>query len=630
MITRLLHKLDLPKDIKSLTPEQRLIVCQDIRDVIQDVLPKTGGHLASNMGVVELTLALHIACDFPKDKLVFDVGHQAYPHKLLTGRLDRFHTLRQKGGLSGFPHPQESIYDTVITGHAGTAISTALGMSIAEDIKGTDGKVVAVVGDGSICGLAFEGLNHCGALKQNLIVVLNDNKMAISPTVGAFSRYLSRLRSNESYQFVMEEIKALVNTVPVIGESLDNMGKHILHTLQANLLEGQFFHELGFRYFGPVDGHDLDEMVQMIHNVREIKGPVLLHVLTRKGKGSLLAEADPYTHYAVPKPAKAGTRKSKGWSQCFVEAIDRAAQKNDRVFAITAAMVQGTKLQNFIDHHPDCCLDTGIAEGHAVTLAGGLQANGVKPVVLIYSSFLQRSYDNIFHDICLQQDGFALFGIDRAGLVGDDGPSHHGVFDIAYLRHLPRMILMAPKDELELDAMVQWALSQGQPVAIRYPRGGVPELKLADGYQMPAIQAGKPELISRGKSVALVGYGAMVEHCMNAAELLEKEAGIHPSVINLRFVKPIDTDLLAAMLKDYELVVTVEDHALMGGMGSALLEVCQENKCFDGRIVRIGIPDRFIEYADREELLQELGMDGAGICARVIKEVGALSGANVP
>ncbi len=617
-MTRLLHTLQSSQDLKKFSVENLGILAADIRQVILETLPKTGGHLASNLGVVELTLALYHVYDFPHDRLVLDVGHQCYPHKLLTGRLARFATLRQKGGISGFPSPWESEHDLFITGHAGTAVSTALGLAAANDVLGEKRKIVAVVGDGSICGLTFEGLNHCGELKKNLVVILNDNRMAISPTVGALSRSLNHLRSGEAYRHLVEEIKHTVQKLPVLGEKLEHLGDRVLHLLSANLIPGQFFNDLGFKYYGPVDGHDLPELIAMLHNVREIKAPVLLHVKTQKGKGSPDAERDPLKFYATSRPtARLPHRKPSSWSQCFADALTLAARENPRIIAITAAMAQGTKLEAFMKEFPQRALDTGIAEAHAVTLAGGLERAGLLPVVLIYSTFLQRSYDSIMHDICLQKGGVVVFALDRAGLVGDDGASHHGVFDIAYLRHLPRMILMAPRDGEELAAMLRWALIQNHPVAIRYPRGDVPDL----GLPPPAaIESGVPEVLVRGERVALLAYGAMVEAAVRALPLL-REHGLRPTLVNLRFAKPLLAEHLAPLLAGHEFIFTLEDHALMGGLGSALLELINSSGLESGRVVRLGIPDAFVTYADRDELLAMLKLDAKGIAATVMENI---------
>lgn len=619
--TKRLHTIGGPEDLKKCSVEEMKEVAQDIRDVIIDVLPRTGGHLASNLGVVELTIALHYVYNLPLDQLVFDVGHQCYPHKLLTGRLKSFETLRQKGGMSGFPNPWESEYDNFYTGHAGTAVSMALGLAMGYKRLGKDRHVAAIVGDGSFCGLTFEALNHLGSLKKNMTVILNDNKMAISPTVGALSKYLNRIRTDDYYKYIIEEIKRGVNKLPMLGESLDQLGQKVLSSLEKNFLHGQFFRELGMRYYGPVDGHDLGELIAVLHKIRDFRGPVLLHVITQKGLGHPLAEKDPLKYYACSKPsAKPAkpTKPTRKYSQCFAEALARASKSDDRIMAITAAMAQGTMLDTFMRDRPDRAVDTGIAEAHAITLASGLEVAGMKPVVVIYSSFLQRAYDSVMHDICLQKGLSTVMAIDRAGLVGDDGPSHHGVFDVAYLRHLPRMIVAAPRDGEELEAMLEWALRQTAPVALRYPRGDAPALEYQNRTE---IELGSPEILEKGERVAILAYGAMVEQAAAAVKIL-KENGIHPTLVNLRFVKPLSADKLRPILESHTLVVTVEDHVLMGGVGSALLELIQEHEITTGRIVRLGVPDRFITFAERLELLEMLELDGPGIARRILQENG--------
>ena len=611
---KLLDHLDLPADLRSASVETLTLLAQEIRDRIMDVVPKTGGHMGTNLGVVELTLALHKVYDFKVDKLVFDVGHQSYPHKLVTGRNPEFETLRQKDGLCGFPNPCESDYDNFLVGHAGTSVSSALGLAMGYNIRGLDRRTVAIIGDGSMCGLAFEGFNMAGALKKNLLVVLNDNKMAISPTVGAFSKYLNKVRSGDLYHHLLKDIKNTLHHVPMVGESLEHFGEKVMMALRDNLLPDRFFSDMGFTYFGPVDGHDLEELIPMIQNLSDLEGPVLLHVLTEKGKGAKGASADRYKFHSPP--SLPGAVKSTGvpWSGCFADILYREAEKDESIVAITAAMAAGTKLEQFIEKFPERSIDTGIAEAHAVTMAGGLQAAGAKPVVLIYSTFLQRAYDSIMHDVCLQKGCSVIFALDRAGLVGDDGPSHHGVYDIAYLRHLPKMMVLAPRDGVELEMMFKWALTQDQSVAFRYARGNVPEL----GYdqERPPIVAGVPEILEQGKKVALLAYGAMVPEAMVAQELLRAE-GINPTMVNMRFAKPLDADAYRDILSAHDVVVVMEDHALMGGVGSALLEMINDHGLTSGKVIRIGIPDEFVTYMSRAQQFESLGMDGASVAEKV-------------
>ena len=620
---KLLNTLTLPEDLRHASVDTLRELAQEIRDRIIDVVPKTGGHMGTNLGVVELTLALHKFYDFKHDKLVFDVGHQSYPHKLLTGRNAQFETLRKKDGLCGFPSPWESNYDNFLVGHAGTSVSSALGLAQGFEVLGKKNRVVAIIGDGSMCGLAFEGFNQAGAVKKNLLVVLNDNKMAISPTVGAFSKYLNRVRSGDLYHTLMKDIKTTIHHLPMVGESLENLGEKVMMTLRDNLLPDRFFSDLGFTYFGPVDGHDLDELLPMIQNLSEMEGPILLHVLTEKGKGAKGAAQDPYKYHSPPTPVnkKVAIKSDQTWSGCFAELLNIEAAKNPKIIAITAAMAVGTKLEKFIQAYPERSIDTGIAEAHAVTMAGGLELAGLKPVVLIYSTFLQRAYDSIMHDICLQKQGAVIFALDRAGLVGDDGPSHHGVYDIAYLRHLPRMVLMAPRDCEELGMMFHWALQQDQPIAIRYPRGNVPDLGFSK--ERTAIVAGTPEILKVGQRVALLAYGAMVVEALDAAVRL-KELGVEATLVNMRFAKPMHPEAYADLLASHELLVTMEDHALMGGLGSAFIEMVNDAQLKTGRIMRIGISDTFVPYMSREQQFESMGMDGAAVCQRVARELGLL------
>lgn len=617
---KLLDRLNLPQDLRSASVETLEMLAQEIRDRIIDVVPKTGGHMGTNLGVVELTLALHKVYDFSLDKLVFDVGHQAYPHKLVTGRNARFETLRQKDGLCGFPSPSESEYDNFLVGHAGTSVSSALGLAMGQKLQGLDRRTVAIIGDGSMCGLAFEGFNQAGAMKKNLLVVLNDNKMAISPTVGAFSKYLNKLRSGDLYHTLMKDIKTALHNVPMVGESLEHMGEKVMMTLRDNMLPDRFFTDMGFTYFGPIDGHDLNELIPMIQNLSELEGPVLLHVLTEKGKGAHGAAQDPYKFHSPPSLPSKGKSTSVAWSAAFADLLYKEAQQDERIVAITAAMAAGTKLEKFITDFPDRSIDTGIAEGHAVTMAGGLQVGGMKPVVLIYSTFLQRAYDNIMHDVCLQKGCSVIFALDRAGLVGDDGPSHHGVYDIAYLRHLPRMIILAPRDAEELEMMFDWALLQEESVALRYPRGNVPDLSALEAVKRAPIQSGVPEVLARGEEVALLAYGAMLPEALVAKALLA-EQGVEVTLVNMRFAKPLNKDAYAELLSSHQWIVTMEDHALMGGVGSALLEMINEHQLESGELIRIGIPDDFVTYMSREDQFKSLGMDGESVAQRVLKSL---------
>ncbi|MBF0244457.1 MAG: 1-deoxy-D-xylulose-5-phosphate synthase [Planctomycetes bacterium] len=622
-MARLIDGLKLPGDIKKLSPGELEILARDIRGVILDVLSRTGGHLASNLGTVELTLALHREFDFPRDKLIWDVGHQSYAHKIVTGRLERFQTLRSKGGLSGFPSPSESEFDPFFSGHAGTAVSSALGLSVGYALKGENRKVVAVVGDGSLCGLTFEGLNQAGALDQNLIIILNDNKMAISPTVGGLARTMNHIRIDEHYQSFMKDLKESIRNLPLVGESLEYLGERVMDVVKSNLLSGQFFREMGFRYYGPIDGHDLEELMLTLKGLRNVKGPILVHVLTTKGRGLEKAERDPETHHSNTRAApqsKATGVEGVSYSRHFAGLLKREAAADERLYVITPAMSQGSRLGEIFRNMPERALDTGIAEAHAVTMACGLEHTGLKPVVIIYSTFLQRAYDSVMHDICLQKSGAVIFAIDRAGLVGDDGPSHHGVFDIA-LRHLPRMVLMAPRDGEELDAMFRWAKNCEHPVAIRFPREEIP-VNLWDGPRSE-IESGKPEILRHGEKVALLAYGAMMKQAAGACRILDGE-GVKATLVNLRFAKPLCAEALRPLFEEHDFIFILEDHALCGGVGSALLELASDEGMKTGRIRRIGIPDDFVTFAERSELMEMLKMDANSLAEAVLKDLRAL------
>ncbi|MBF0196357.1 MAG: 1-deoxy-D-xylulose-5-phosphate synthase [Planctomycetes bacterium] len=612
---KLLSTLSLPMALKGLGQEERMELAQEIREVIMDVVPRTGGHMGTNLGVVELSIALHTIFDFSHDRLVFDVGHQAYPHKLLTGRYDRFEQLRKKGGLCGFPTPSESAYDTFHTGHAGTSISSALGLAIGNEALEENRKVVAVIGDGSICGLSFEGLNHVGSRNKKLMVILNDNKMAISPTVGAFSKYLNKLRSGETYHTFLKDFKESLGSLPVVGEALEHMGEKTMDSLRDHLLPDRFFRELGFHYYGPIDGHNLEEMIPIIKNLSEVDVPVLLHIITEKGRGAKGASEDPYKYHSPPAAPSSSKKKCQSYSHCFVKSLCKEAEKDEHVYAITAAMAQGTGLETFIEKYPERTIDTGIAEGHAVTMAGGMSVAGIKPVVLIYSTFLQRAYDNIMHDLCLQSEGNVIMALDRAGFVGDDGPSHHGVFDIAYCRHLPRMIVIAPKDARELGAMLEWSLEQDLSVAIRYPKGAIAEIDCDQPTKK--IELGVPETLRKGESIALLAYGSMVIESMKAYELLVEE-GVNITLINMRFAKPLHEKSYRDILESHDHIITIEEHVLMGGIGSALLELVNDQGIKTKNIQRMGVPDRFVTFASREEQFQEVGIDALSIKNKVL------------
>ncbi len=586
----LLDTIDGPDNLKGLEIDDLRQLAGEIREVLVETVTANGGHLASNLGTVELALALHSVFDSPRDKLVWDVGHQAYPHKLLTGRRDRFDTIRQLGGISGFLSRDESVHDAFGAGHAGTAISAALGMAVARDLRGTDEHVVAIVGDGAMtCGLAYEALDNAGARGKRLIVILNENSMSIAPNVGAISQHFFRSR-----------------TEPERGCAL--------------------FGELGFEYLGPVDGHDLPTLLASIRRAREMRQPVVLHVVTVKGKGVPAAEADAVASHGVsppsgPKPAKT----PPAYTKVFADTLADLAERDARIIAITAAMPDGTGLAAFQKRFPDRTFDVGIAEAHAVTFAAGLAASGMKPVVAVYSTFLQRAYDSIVHDVCIQKLP-VVFALDRAGLVGEDGRTHHGAFDLAYLRTLPNLTVMAPRDEAELQRMLVTALAQDGPVAIRYPRGagvGVPLSKAPS-----TVEVGRAEVLRTGGDLAFVAIGSMVGPALEAADLLER-LGVDATVVDARFVKPLDGATLLGAAREARRIVTVEENVLAGGFGSAVLELLAERGESGVRVIRLGLPDSFVEHGSPEELHELCGLTPSGICDSVLAAFPELAGAAV-
>jgi 1-deoxy-D-xylulose-5-phosphate synthase len=616
----ILDSINNPEDLRKLSQEELSALATELREQIIDVVSRTGGHLAPSLGVVELTIALHYAFNTPQDKIVWDVGHQAYAHKLLTGRRDRFHTLRQFGGISGFPKREESPCDHFDVGHASTSISAALGMIAARDIKGEDFRVIAVIGDGSIsAGLAFEGLNQAGHLKKNLVVVLNDNEMSISPNVGALSAYLNRLMTGNFYTKLRLETKQFLQGIPKVGESMFQFAKRAEESLKGLMAPGAFFEELGFQYVGPIDGHRMDHLLETFHNIKDFTWPVLVHVITKKGKGCEFAESNPSQYHGTP-PFDKATGKTLGkkgkilsYTEVFGQTMLQLAEDNDRIVAISAAMSDGTGLDKFAEKYPDRFFDVGIAESHGVTFACGLAVEGLHPVAAIYSTFTQRAYDQVVHDLCLQNLPVTL-ALDRAGLVGEDGPTHHGVFDLAYLRHLPNMIVMAPKDENELQHMVKTAVEHLGPSAVRYPRGtgcGVPM-----DQELKNLPIGKAELVKDGGEAAIIAIGSTVCASIEAAKRLAEE-GISVAVVNARFVKPLDAAMITALAKKTGRIVTVEEHALQCGFGSAVLECLEAGKLTGVKTLRIGLPDQFIEHGTQKELRKKYGLDADGIYAKV-------------
>ena len=621
MAESILDTLGSVEQIRKLDIQQLRQLAGELREDIISAVAETGGHLASSLGVVELTLALHKVFDTPKDKLVWDVGHQTYAHKILTGRRRNFSTLRQLDGISGFPKRCESEFDCFDVGHSSTSISAALGMAAARDACQGDEKVVAIIGDGSLtAGLAFEGLNHAGHLKKNMIVILNDNEMSISPNVGAVSSFLSRKLSSDLFVRFKRETENLLGHVPGIGKELLHFAHRAEESIKGFLTPGMLFEAFGFDYYGPIDGHSLQELIETLENVSRIDGPVLIHVVTKKGRGYPPAESNPSQFHGVgPFDRQTGRVKaSKGggdsYTGVFGKTLIELAEQDDRVIAITAAMKEGTGLKGFAERFPERFFDVGIAEQHAVTFAAGMACRNLRPVVTIYSTFLQRAYDNVLHDVCLQKLP-VIFALDRGGLVGADGPTHHGVFDLSYLRHIPNLTLAVPRDENELRRLMFTAVNHDGPFAFRYPRGNAEGVPLDARFEK--LPVGKGEKLRDGKDGVLLGVGVGLQTAMKVAALLSEE-GIQLTVLDARFIKPLDAELLKSEISNEKPLVTFEENALQGGFGSAVLEFCNEQN-LSPRVLRLGIPDQFVEQGSQAELRKLLEMDADG-AARRIKE----------
>ncbi|MCL6582949.1 MAG: 1-deoxy-D-xylulose-5-phosphate synthase [bacterium] len=613
-----LSRINGPDDLRSLDRSELSELANDIRHLIIDTVSRNGGHLAASLGVVELTIALHRVFHSPDDKIIWDVGHQCYAHKILTGRRDLFPRLRQYGGLSGFPKRAESIHDAFDTGHSSTSISAALGMCIARDMQGKHYKVIAVIGDGSLTGgMAFEAMNHAGDLKKDLLVILNDNKMSISPNVGALSTYLNRIISGQFYNRMKREIEMVLRSIPQIGTHMVKMAGRLDEAIKSLVVPGIMFEELGFKYIGPIPGHNLMTLIDTLEAVKRFQRPVVLHVLTQKGKGYTPAELKPSAyHSASPFIVESGSfklQKDKGqpsYTQVFSQTLIKIAQQNSKIVGITAAMPEGTGLDRFAQVFPERFFDVGIAEQHAVTLAAGMACQGLRPVVSIYSTFLQRAYDQILHDVCLQNLP-VIFAIDRAGLVGEDGPTHQGSFDLSYLRPMPNLILMAPKDENELQHMLYTATLYEGPVAIRYPRGNGLGVSLDETLSLLPI--GRGEVVRRGEDLTLIAIGSMVSPAFTAAERLADE-GIRAQVINARFVKPLDRELILQAARRTGRLITIEENVLPAGFGSAVLELLEQEGLWSSvRVRRCGIPEQFMAFGPRRALMEELGLSETGI-----------------
>ena len=616
----LLEKINEVNDIKNIEKEQLPELAQEIRDFLIENISKTGGHLASNLGVVELTMALHLAFDLPKDKIIWDVGHQSYTHKILTGRKEGFGQLRKFGGMSGFPKRKESDCDAFDTGHSSTSISAGLGYVCAREVNGEDYSVISVIGDGALTGgMAYEALNNASQLKSNFIIVLNDNNMSISENVGGISSYLSNIRTAEKYTGLKNGVENTLNKIPVYGDKLIKGLRNTKQGIKQFLVPGMFFEEMGITYLGPVDGHNISQMLRVFKDAKKVAGPVLVHVLTKKGKGFGPAERMPSRfHGAEPFDTETGLplarKKKASYTDVFSTVMCKMGARDPKLVAVTAAMPDGTGLNRFRNMYRDRFFDVGIAEEHAVTFAAGLAAGGLKPVVAVYSSFLQRAFDQVIHDVCIQ-NLHVVFAVDRAGLVGSDGETHQGLFDLSYLSSIPNMCVMAPKNKWELADMLKYAISYEGPIALRYPRG-----EAFDGLQefRAPIKFGKSELIYDENGVALVAVGSMVATALSVREMM-KALGYHCTIVNSRFVKPIDEAMLDYLAKDHRLVVTMEENIKNGGFGEKVLEYYNETEA-DVKVLQIALPDDYIEHGNVEILKKEACIDAESIFKKIIAQ----------
>ena len=616
----MLSHIDSPQDLKRLSRVDLKELAMEIRERIVDVVSRNGGHLASSLGVVELTIAIHHVFDVPSDKLIWDVGHQAYAHKLLTGRNTAFDTLRKHGGLSGFPKMTESPYDAFSTGHSGTSISAGFGMSAGKCLKKEKNKVIAVIGDGSMTsGIAYEGLNQAGDSKKNLIVILNDNDMSISPNVGALSSFLSRKLSSKYLQELRQEFKTFLKKLPRIGDDVYKIAKRSEDSFKAFVTPGMLFEAFNFDYFGSIDGHNIDQLIDILENIKELREPALLHIITKKGKGYLPAEENPVYFHGVgmnsfEKDTGNKIKKSSGpptYTQVFGETMVTLGGSHKEIVAVTAAMPEGTGLQAFSQAFPNRFFDVGIAEQHGVTFAAGLATEGFTPIVAIYSTFLQRAYDSIIHDVALESLP-VVFAIDRGGIVGEDGPTHHGLFDFSYLRSIPNMVVMAPKDENELVQMLHTAVCYRKgPITIRYPRGR--GLGVAVNESPELLKIGQAEILTTGHDLVIAAIGKCVIDALEAEKVLRETHGVNATVVNARFVKPMDGALFASLIREIPVLITIEEHVVDGGFGSALLETLAEQGVTSLKIKRLGIRDTFVEHGPQDLLRKKYGLDPEAI-----------------
>ncbi|WP_419655332.1 Dxs: 1-deoxy-D-xylulose-5-phosphate synthase 1 [Desulfosarcina variabilis str. Montpellier] len=626
--TPLLKKINSPADLKQLKRSELPELAEEIRNTIVDVVSVSGGHLASSLGAVELGIALHYVFDTPNDKILWDVGHQAYAHKLLTGRRDQFPTLRRHGGLSGFTKRSESEHDAFTTGHSSTSISAGLGIACAKRLKKDPAKVVAVIGDGSMtAGLAYEGMNQTGDTHndKDLIVILNDNEMSISHNVGAISSLLSRTFSASKLQIMRKEFGEFLKSLPRIGENVYQLAKRSEESFKTFVTPGMLFEAFNFEYFGPIDGHNLDHLIDILKNIKKMDEPVLLHVLTKKGKGYRQAEQNPvYFHGVGSFDIDTGICRKKAtdipnYTEVFGQTMVELAQKDDKIIAVTAAMPEGTGLVPFSKAYPDRFFDVGIAEQHGVTFAAGMATEGFRPVVAIYSTFLQRAYDQIIHDVCIEKLP-VVFALDRGGIVGEDGPTHHGLFDLSFLRSIPNLVVMAPKDENELRHMLATAVAFNGPIALRYPRGRGVGVDLDD--ELSTIPIGKAEILSQGDDLLILAVGSGVDEAVCAAALLSKNHQIQSTVVNARFIKPLDEALILPLADSIGRVITIEENTLAGGFGSGILEILADHGMGHVHVKRLGVNDRFVEHGPQNSLRCDYGLDAAAIVKAALEMLG--------